>query len=335
MSHLSCLFEICLQVLRRSRRMRSSNRYAFTLIELLVVIAIIGMLIGLLLPAVQAAREAARRIQCSNNIKQIALAWHQHESAVRFLPSGGWGYRWIGIPELGFGKKQPAGWTYNCLPFLELKNVHGLGGTPEKLLQQASTPLGVLICPTRRSAVAYPCVPSVVFRESGHSPLVSRCDYAANCSSLLRNQNNNGIPSGPYSREEGLGTSFRWDMSDLTGVSFLRSEVRFRDIADGLSNTIMFGEKYVNPDDYLTGLDGGDNENALAGWNNDLNRVTGVAPRKDSPGRYDTLAFGSAHSGVFLLSMCDGSVHAVSYKIAPDLWCNLGNRFDGSVSCLP
>jgi prepilin-type N-terminal cleavage/methylation domain-containing protein/prepilin-type processing-associated H-X9-DG protein len=304
-------------------------RFGFTLVELLVVIAIIGILIGLLLPAVQAAREAARRIQCQNNLKQIALAWHLHENTVKSFPSGGWGYRWLGIPELGFGKKQPGGWTYNVLPFLEQNALHDLGGSPTALLKQASTPLGTLHCPSRRGVELYPCVSAVVFREAGNTPFVSRSDYAANCGSRFRNQDNMGMPSGPGNRSQGLSSSYPWDFTDLTGVSFMRSEIRLSAIRDGLTQTLMIGEKYVDPMHYHTGLDGGDNENAFTGWDNDLNRVTGVPPRADKRGLMDTLAFGSAHSGQFNVALCDGSIRSVDYSINFTVWNSWGHREDG------
>ena len=101
----------------------------FTLIELLVVIAIIGTLIALLIPAVQAAREAARRLQCGNHIKQLALAVTNHESALCSFPTGGWHKTWLGHPDRQFGGKQPGGWIYNVLPFLEQGALHDLGAT--------------------------------------------------------------------------------------------------------------------------------------------------------------------------------------------------------------
>src|SRR5262245_9238880 len=109
-----------------------ARRAAFTLIELLVVIAIIAILIGLLLPAVQAIREAAARIQCANNLKNLALGCIDHQTTTGRLPAGGWGWLWNGDPDRPTNRHQPGGWAYNVLPYVEQDNVYRMGaGLPD------------------------------------------------------------------------------------------------------------------------------------------------------------------------------------------------------------
>src|SRR6476646_4881676 len=112
-------------------RCAGHRRRGFTLVEWLVVIAIIGVLVALLLPAVQAAREAARRMHCQNNLKQIGLGWHQHTDTHGHLPTGGWGWGWVGDADQGAGINQTGSWPFNILPFIEQKAIYDMsGGNP-------------------------------------------------------------------------------------------------------------------------------------------------------------------------------------------------------------
>ncbi len=310
---------------------------AFTLVELLVVIAIIGILIALLLPAIQAAREAARRMQCANNLKQIGLGALTHLDAQKFYPTGGWSWWLIGDPDLGYSKRQCGGWVYNILPGLELRGLHdmgkGLSLAEKKTInnKKTHTPLEVMNCPSRRASGLYP------------NPF--RTQVADNCDD--NSPSDNVCHRGDYAACAGhkayyiytsLGISaidnpsISWpDTTPLTGVVYLRSETKVKDIRDGTSHTIFVGEKYLNPDNYFTGLDYTDLESYLTGFNDDTARFTGITqdnsqPKRDRRGIMDPYAFGSAHASVCNFVMCDGSVQNISFTIDPAIYIGMGGR---------
>lgn len=318
---------------------RGSQRHpgGFTLVELLVVIAIIGVLVALLLPAVQAAREAARRAQCKNNLRQIALGFLLHEDAQQHLPHGGWGYMWMSHPDRGFGLDQPGGWGYNILPFIEQTALHDLGkGLPpqqqlETNAQLHETPVEIYHCPSRRPAIPYPVVGGISFVLQ---PLVSapvevgaRNDYAANGGEQLAV----GFYAGPPSLELVDNGRYQFPTSEVpTGIIANHQLFELGQISDGTTNTYLIGEKYLSPDEYDTGTSLGDDQSVYSGDERDVVRFTaGLIPFQDRPGVLDTWNFGSAHPSGFHMAMCDGSVQSISYSITPDTHRLLSNRSDG------
>jgi prepilin-type processing-associated H-X9-DG protein len=309
-----------------------------------VVIAIIGILIALLLPAVQAAREAARRTQCVNNLKQMALAAHDHEQANGHLPSGGWGYPWVGDPDRGFGCRQPGGFFYNILPYLEKHTLHdlALGETDpvakdHKTMVMAGTPVAAMTCPSRRRSAPYGTGGVMANCDSPSEGFFHAC-YRVNAGSAF-------VPwgRGPESLPEGdAGQGFA-DMSGNNGVCHQRSQITAADITDGLSNTYLLGEKYLNPLHYTDGTDWGDDQCAFGGDDYDncawategLMQDTRGVPT-DPTGKPKCWLFGGPHAGSLNVALCDGSVRAINYSIAwstdpaaPGVHQRLASRNDG------
>jgi prepilin-type N-terminal cleavage/methylation domain-containing protein/prepilin-type processing-associated H-X9-DG protein len=340
---------------------RFNGRTGFSLVELLVVITIISILIGLLLPAVQGAREAARRLQCQNNLKQLGLAMLAHEQAVGRFPSGGWGWQWTGDPDRGTGREQPGGWFFAILPYLEQMPLYLLGSdgdpnnwTPMQLAgsaQRIQTPLAVMNCPSRRRAIVYPIGwPTAGYGFSGadagvetYTPHgantasgVARGDYAACAGDQYQAWDFDGPADLTTAKSMTQSNSWPALSTAATGICYLRSEITMAAIRDGASNTYMLGEKYLTPDNYLNGVDAGDDEGMDTGYNNDNHRSTYHAPSAgpthtpmpDTPGYPDYYRFGSAHAGGCSMVFCDGSVRSISYTIDAEIHRCLGNRHD-------
>ncbi len=331
-----------------------SKRRGFTLVELLVVIAIIGILIALLLPAVQAAREAARRIQCQNNLKQLALSFQVHHDAQKQFPTSGWGWRWQGEASRGFGDDQTGGWAFNILPYIEQSALRdlskGLTGAQldNSIKQTGSVPIAGFNCPSRRRPLTYPLVRNTDLANNCHSCSangscsLARSDYAANSGSF-----NNGEDAGPgtYAAATAYTSWNNWMGSNQNGVTNIKGAVRIGDVIDGTSNTYALGEKYLMPDNYLNGADARDDQNIFVGHDRDMNGYCGgdtpgsfgakggpsvfLVPRQDTPGLALDWNFGSAHPSGFNMGMCDGSVRGLSFSVDQIVHWKLGGRDDG------
>ena len=255
----------------------------FTLVELLVVIAIIGILLALTLPAVEMARESSRRSSCANNTKQIGLSVKLHESSHQTFPTGGWGPQWMGDPDLGFGPRQPGGWIYNILPYVEQQSLRDLGkgqtGTikSDSLAKVMETPLVLFSCPSRRLPRPYPFVGNQALKNATAPKLVAKIDYAIN-----------------------------------RKIAYIKSEVIVSDIqlgGKGMSQTIMAGEKSVSAGTYNMGTSPGDQLAMYLGDCDDVAREISGQPANDAAGG---AGFGSNHPAGSNVVYCDGSVKFIS-----------------------
>jgi prepilin-type N-terminal cleavage/methylation domain-containing protein len=334
---------------RRRRRELTTRRdgrprLGFTLVELLVVIAIIGILVALLLPAVQSARESARLASCRNNLKQIGLGLLLHHENLGHFPYGGWGHEWAGIPNRGSGPKQPGGWIYSTLPFVEQHALHQLGsdGSPQAYSQRMMTTVPIFTCPTRRVCSVWPISPLYPYvgqpKPAGQPQAVARGDYAINAGATLAFND-----PGPGDLTEGDSPVHSWPPMvgpagktkyDFSGVSHVHIAAELRQISDGASNSYLVGEKYLDPTQYANGESLGDNESLYSGYCSDNHRFTelDLTPAPDGsilPEPRSNFRFGGPHPAGVPLVLCDGSVHSISFDVSPDVHALMGHVSDG------
>ncbi len=225
--------------------MKNSGRIrrGFTLVELLVVIAIIGVLVGLLLPAVQAAREAARRMSCSNNVKQLGLGMHNYHAAYDMLPMNTGGT--YDIPGTTMDNAFKLSWLVGILPFIEqqalweqISNPNNTGGTFPSMGPQTNNTAYV---PWRTQVPGFRCPSDPTIRTADFA----FTNYYACGGDAYFEQHHSGINWDGVSSTDGTWgdeAGSRW----ARGVYRAHHFTRFRDILDGTANTIAAGEIVVD-----------------------------------------------------------------------------------------
>ena len=307
--------------------MRRRHPSGFTLIELLVVIAIIAILIGLLLPAVQKVREAAARMQCGNNLKQMGLACHGYHGANGFLPPS--------RPADGY-----CTWAVYILPYMEQQNGYDQFDQSKTYYTQTAAAVSLQVkayyCPSKRA-------PGGMSTTEGGGTNLSGAlaDYACNSGSVVRYTGQSpdwqdGIHSnGVIFTASGTATAFK-------GLC------PFAAITDGLSNTALIGEKQLlrafigkggpaTPDSTKAGGGDGSIYNGDMEWN--YSRVAGPSvPLGNGPNDLtlnNDIRFGGWHTGVCQFVFCDGSVRNVRNTTDTAVLANMTNRADDNTLDLP
>jgi prepilin-type N-terminal cleavage/methylation domain-containing protein len=316
------------------------SRGAFTLVELLVVIAIIGVLVALLLPAVQAARESARRMSCSNNLKQSSLSSHGYHDVYNVLPPSRLDHRG-GLT-----------WAVQLLPYLEQDNFFKLWDITRLYYDQGAnvtagdvirrTPVKAYLCPSRQRPGAALSItgdtPDTPFSGARSPPdyyTGAVSDYAA-CigndttpeSSGIAGEGGNGAFSVALIPWIYVRTPTTGGPPGILGPQ--KSMTRFSNITDGLSNTFFIGEKHIRLGQFGNGNSEGDG----SVYNGDVlsfhARAAGTSnPLALGPTERFRTQFGSYHPGICQFAFGDGSVRAIPVNITPSILNALAQRDDG------
>ncbi len=339
--------------IQMDRSVTSHHRRGFTLVELLVVIAIIGILVALLLPAVQAAREAARRMQCSNNLKQMGLGVQNFHDTYKFLPPAT-------IVDPADNSDSYATWLIHILPYMEQQQLYDVFDLSREINNGAQpsapgrfTPVDVYFCPSRRS------INQGTTSDDTGAGGGATADYAG-CGgdSIARvGGSASGALSYGLKNSENANGAFVIPENSTVRIDTTSKTVGFRNqtlaaITDGTSNTFLIGEKHV-PNLHigkknLAQLDGPayrGKGNASAtdyhsrGWSirtagpgfgliTNSHEDCGVtsSTRDSACGS----AFGSYHPGVVQFVLCDGSVRAISSTASQIVLGFIANRQDGN-----
>ncbi|MGI6418727.1 MAG: DUF1559 domain-containing protein [Thermoguttaceae bacterium] len=313
--------------------MRSVRHPGFTLVELLVVIAIIGILIALLLPAVQAAREAARRSQCTNNLKQIGLALHNYHSSFNKFPPG-----YIAKIANNITSSEAGCWAWGTfiLPFVEQSSVYDVldpvgSRSPDFV---AATAAGLAALQTSLDVFRCPSDTGPALNNYDNEFPGNEMTGAYYSRFITDGTNKIAIATSNYVMCMNAGDSttpavYPSQYGAALGIGFQNSGIRFRDIIDGTSNTFAVGERawkfhnliagaatiYAISASPLVNIDQGGSWNIKSAGTNVLS-LTYDGPNWSRNNRqHQGRAFNSPHPGGLQFVLCDGSVCFISETI--------------------
>lgn len=314
-------------MLPRRRAGFPKHRAGFTLVELLVVIAIIGILVALLLPAVQAAREAARRMQCTNNIKQLALACHNYHDTYKTFPPN---HIFSGSTPARSRNTEGWGWGALILPYMEQQSLHDDLEVGQTSLVHLLTNKGAAVLPLLQSRIPSMTCPS---DSNVNEPLTHRNRHFGGGVGTRAAGLGNWLPAASnYMSSRGMRNNNQTNVTNDTHGMFMGIRaVKLRDVLDGTSNTFLIGERdtIICRGGTWVGVRNPRGNGSRGFYYNTANcRVILNSP--DPPFRWNSRVgcsegFSSMHPGGAMFALADASVRFISdtIEIRP---CSLNGR---------